>query len=49
MDHGGAVMFAYSAAGCEPAIRIDRRTLEKIAWVYERELQPILDRRARPF
>jgi len=25
------------------------RTLEKIAWVYERELQPILDRRARPF
>ncbi len=42
-------MFAYSAPDCEPAMRPDRRTPEKIAWVYERELQPILDRRVRPF
>jgi hypothetical protein len=49
MDRGGAVMFAYSAPDCEPAMRPDRRTPEKIAWVYERELQPILERRARSF
>ena len=36
-------MFACSAPDREPATRTDRRTLEKIAWVYERELKPILD------